>query len=248
MPRKKRPAKLTVGLPHRLPLAGQSSDYEARMRQSLIASFKPADPVEEMWIEDIAYCAVAIEHDRAMIAAFLLACLRRVHAELTRPKGPFETESVRANNLTQMEVNWLHAFEDLHFTPRSGNSFLDDHHFAMLLGQLTSRERYQLRQLQTMLHQELMERDRIINQLQRSRRQAMFDALEIAERASRSADDHPLALTAEASSQLTGAEGSADTAVEPAGLKHAASASLPELVDDEAILEDGCEADPDHTP
>lgn len=246
MARKKGPPKLTISLPNRLPLAGQCSDHEARMREKLIEHFKPADPVEELWIEDIAYCSVAIEHDRAMIAAFLQRCLNRAHEELTGPNIALGYVDTDPTPLTQSQLSSLEWVNERCFTPRDGQTFLDHQHFAMLLGRLTQREHYQLRQLQMMLHQELVERDRLINQFQRSRRQAIFDAIELAERTARIAVDAPLALTSEGAGNGAAPEGAADIPGKPSECGDASL--LPDPADDKAGSEDRCDADPDTIP
>lgn len=244
MARKKGPPKLTISLPNRLPLAGQCSDHEARVRETLIERFHPADPFEEMWIEDIAYCTVAIEHDRAMITAFLHICMNRAYEELTGPNIALGYVDTDPTPLTQSQLSSLEWVNERCFTPRDGQTFLDHQHFAMLLGRLTKREHYQLRQLQLMLHEEMMQRDRIIIQFQRSRRQAMLDAIEFAELASRSADDAPLALLADADA-TDGPECAAlsDHPVAPQG-----AAPLGESVVDEAELDEPGDTDPDHIP
>jgi len=188
MPRKKSPPKLTVALPNRLPLAGQCNDHEARLREKLIEQFKPADAFEEMWIEDIAYCSVAIEHDRAMIAAFVHACVRRAHVGMTNMIPIFEPNDCLATPRDLAQEARLELYEWQNFTPVNGVSYLGERHFASLLGHLGQREHYQLRHLQMMLQHELAERDRLINQLKRSRRQAMIDAIEFAELAARAAE------------------------------------------------------------
>ncbi len=202
MPRKKRPPRLTVALPNRLPLAGQCADHEARLREKLIEQFKPTDAFEEMWIEDIAYCSVAIEHDRALIAAFVHACVQRIHAGMTSTIPEFAVGEGLSTPLDPAQRAWLATFEEQNFTPVNGVSYLGERHFVALLGQLAKRDHYQLRHLQLMLQEELVERDRVINQLKRSRRQAMIDAIEFAELEARRAGSSPLALAAEPRSDL----------------------------------------------
>jgi hypothetical protein len=232
MARKKSPPRLTVPLPNRLPLAGQCSDHEARMREKLIEQFKPADAFEEMWIEDIAYCSVAIEHDRALIAAFVHACVRRVHANLTSAIPKFAVGEGLSTPLDPAQAAWLDMFEAQNFTPVNGVSYLGERHFVALLGQLGRRDHYQLRQLQMMLQQELAERDRLINQLKRSRRQAMIDAIEFAELEARRAASAPLANAAEPGAPLLECE---DACPDLEGNPHVAS---------DLVEGDGAMADP----
>jgi hypothetical protein len=243
MARRRRPSKLTISLPNRLPLPGQCQDYEARLREELIEQFKPADAFEEMWIEDIAYCSVAIEHDRAMIAAFRLACLKRIQENLTKPEDAFMAGSMATPVLDPRQEALLGLFEEQNLMPVNGVSYLANPTFAMLLGQLTSREHYQLRQLQMLVHQEMMERDRLINQLKRTRRQAMRDAIECAELASRAAGDHPLALTAEPGSSLADIEDATGAAVDPPMPQD--TAMLADRTDNGAIPEPYLVVDPD---
>jgi multidrug resistance efflux pump len=60
-------------------------------------------------------------------------------------------------------------------------SNLGDEVFARLLGSLGRERQEQMMLLQTMLHREMKELDRAINQLERRRRLAMLDAVERAE-------------------------------------------------------------------
>lgn len=71
------------------------------------------------------------------------------------------------------------------FTASYNNTLLDDRTLAVLLGSVNKEEAGLSRMLQQSLHDERKERERIINQLERRRRNAMRDAIERAEEARR---------------------------------------------------------------
>ncbi len=123
-----------------------------------------------MWIEDIAYLSVAIESDRALIAAFQLACVRNAYLRLTAPQLEFSSGELVDTDRDPAAKAWLDVYEGFNFIAPGDANYLGDHRFALLVGQLTNRDISHLRQLQMMLNTDLMERDRIISQFYRTRR------------------------------------------------------------------------------
>ena len=65
--------------------------------------------------------------------------------------------------------------------PAELNNWLDDPHFAWLLGNVDPLDMHMLRQFQQLEREEVQERDRIIRQFERRRRQAVMDAVKLAE-------------------------------------------------------------------
>ena len=165
----------------RLPLPGQSYEHEHDLRQKLIEQFQPQDVVEEIWLEDIACCQARIDHDRAVIAAFRMRCIKQAYEQQFAPVPDFESGTYVAPELDPSVEGRLDMYADNQFVAPDGLAHTGDNVFAMLLGQLSGRELSQLRLLQIMLQEEMQERDRIINQLRRSRRQAMRDAIDFAQ-------------------------------------------------------------------
>ena len=164
----------------RLPLPGQSHEQEHDLREKLTEQFQPQDVVEERWLEDIAYCQARIDHDRAVIAAFKMRCVQQAHERQFAPVHDFASETDVAPEMDPVVEGWLDLYAQNGFVAPPGMTHTGESAFALLLGQLSARELGQLRLLQIMLHEEMRERDRIINQLHRTRRQAMRDAIEFA--------------------------------------------------------------------
>jgi hypothetical protein len=79
----------------------------------------------------------------------------------------------------------LTTYADAGFTAAYNSTLLDDDVFAILLGSVSTPDIEQSRKLQQLMHDERKERDRIINQLERRRRNAMRDAIERAEESRR---------------------------------------------------------------
>ncbi|RYD84422.1 MAG: hypothetical protein EOP84_05545 [Verrucomicrobiaceae bacterium] len=177
----------------RLPLPGQSYEHEYDMRQRLVEQFKPDNLLEQAWLEDIAYCQSRIDYDRALITGFKMRCIKRAHDE--QFCTDFDPDGEFTPALDTMTELWLSIYAQSNFIADEGKTYSADVIFASLLGQLSPRELGQFRLMQNMLHEEMQERDRIINQLHRSRRQAMRDAIEFAEYRSSLENQDPAELT-----------------------------------------------------
>ena len=220
-----RKSKTPRVLPTRSALPGQSGDHELALRARIAEQFQPTDAFEEMWIEDIAYCSVMIEYDRALIAAFQRKCLTRIHSELTAPLVDFNGAALVPAPVDPAAADWLDLYAAAHFVAPKGMTHLADRHFAILLGHLTSQELHQLQRLQAMLHAEMIERDRIINQLHRTRRQAMRDAVEQAEMAARSVEKAPALAGPADPASTSGPDNASDSQSGHADLRDPVSAA-----------------------
>jgi hypothetical protein len=170
----------------RLSLPGHNAHRETALRLELTASFKPQDTGEMLWVHDIAYCTTGMEVTAAQIAA-----LQRRHlawacsAALSETPPASELGGSHTFEYSPQEREWLQAFADGEFTASYNHTLLNDATFASLLGSVSKGDIETLRMLQQLLHDERKERDRIINQLERRRRNAMRDAIELAEEARR---------------------------------------------------------------
>jgi hypothetical protein len=173
-----------------------------------------------LWVHDIAYCTAVMEWIAAQIAA-----LQRHHVARACTNAMAESQPHRVPQLSvealysPQERAYFGALADGDFTASYNNTLLDDRMFAILLGSVHKQEAELSRMLQQSLHDERKERDRIINQLERRRRNAMRDAVERAEEARRAAafsrlcTEHAANLSADVSSPKLIAGVTADRAL-----------------------------------
>lgn len=174
-----KPRRLRDPDPVRLPLPLQDPCREDDLRERLTRHFQPANPVEEMWVEDIAYCGATIEHIRATIAAFQQHCAQSASRNLLNPMS-LELDG-EVSGLSSLNRIGLDMAASRNFTPRSGRSDLADPLFSQLLGARTPAQQHQLALLHAMLHAELRERDRLINKMESRHVPAMLAAITAAE-------------------------------------------------------------------
>jgi len=170
--------------PVRLPLPGQDPTREAELRARVTAHFKPVGLTEEMWVEDIAWSMAKIEYIRALIAAYKKRCIVRA-AETRQHRAPamrIGADDDHAPALGRpMDEPYLDWMRHVGYSPDAGRSFLGNANFAILLGDFNAREQQQMRELQIMEQEEVRERDRIINQLDRARRRDLAEAIAVLE-------------------------------------------------------------------
>jgi hypothetical protein len=170
----------------RLSLPGHNAHREAALRLELTASFKPHDTGEMLWVHDIAYCTAGMEVTAAQIAALQRRHVARAcSAALSEARPASELGGSHTFEYSPQERQWLQALADGEFTAAYNHTLLNNATFASLLGSVSKGDIETLRMLQQLLHDERKERDRIINQLERRRRNAMRDAIELAEEARR---------------------------------------------------------------
>jgi hypothetical protein len=170
----------------RLSLPGHNGHRETALRLELTASFKPQDTGEMLWVHDIAYCTAGMEVTAAQIAALQRRHVARAcSAALSETRPASELGGFQTSEYSPQEREWLQAFADGEFTAPYKRTLLNDATFASLLGSVSKGDIETLRMLQQLLHDERKERDRIINQLEQRRRNAMRDAIELAEEARR---------------------------------------------------------------
>jgi hypothetical protein len=178
----------------RPPLPGQSHLHEQELRRSICECFKPSNAVEMLVVNDIAYVSASIEVLRAQVAGFRMRAVRESYRRLRlsaclAPAGLsgsdddaiLECFADTGDVLNEQELAELEALEENNFVTQSSGKTLGDDSFAILLGHMNHRDMHQLEKLQQMLHAETRERDRLINQIDKRRRQAMRDAIEWAD-------------------------------------------------------------------
>lgn len=169
----------------RLSLPGHNHHREAALPAELTASFQPQGAVEMLWVHDIAYCAAIMEVIAAQVSGLQRHHLRRACTEALERTAGTELGFTPPVNISPEERVWLGYLAEGDFTASHNNTLLNDAIFATLLGSVRKDEIDLSRMLQQLLHDERKERDRIINQFERRRRNAMRDAIEQAEEARR---------------------------------------------------------------
>lgn len=182
-PNQARMARLCTG-GSRLPGPGQDPLREEEWRSELTEEFRPEGLIEHIWVEDIAYRQAVIEVIRAQIAGFRIGAMHRSYLALLsavdRRLETADDERVKMafypDDLVMLEQNWARDF-----CVSKLRSDLERKPFAKLLGDMAPRDLAQLRQLQLYEHEEVRERDRIVNQLERRRRLVMRHAIEMVE-------------------------------------------------------------------
>lgn len=173
----------------RPPLPGHYNTREASLRTELVECFEPVNTMELLWVADIAYCTAAIELCRAQIAGFRMHMFRQAFEnEFKSETVPGFPEFNRVSMFSPDEQADLARFAAQNFEARKDDDMLSETSFAMLLGVMSGHNVQQLRLLQQLLHDETRERDRLVNQIDRRRRQAMRDAIEVAEAKQRAAE------------------------------------------------------------
>lgn len=165
----------------RPPLPGHYHLREEGLRLELAECFKPVNAIEMLWVADIAYCCAAIEMYRVQVAGFRTRILKEARRD--RASQSYTEDAVYSGSDRQ----YLAQLAGKDFHPPKNEPAISRDSFAILLGQVDSCELGGLRMLQQLLHDETKERDRLVNQLDRRRRLAMRDAIELAEAKQRAA-------------------------------------------------------------
>lgn len=167
----------------RMPLPGHPAFREEKLRSEFADHFDPQGSVEMMWVADIAHCCTVIEVIRAQIAAVRLQQIKDTLAALfAYPDLRIEDEEVDGEvRFLEMCRPDFDAMRHANFVAEAGTSLLDDPLFASLLGRVSPQQAMQITLLQGSLHEEMRERDRIVRQIDRTRREVMRDAVDMAE-------------------------------------------------------------------
>lgn len=188
-PNLSRKARLAAG-GSRTPHPGQDPVREEELRIELSEESKPEGLIEHIWVEDITYRIAVIEVIRAQIAGFRALAVRNSykrlldHDEMVRAVAKGEPSEIvySRDDRDVLDGCFLSEFR----APERDNS-LDVQAMALLLGDMHSNDLAQLGQLQMYEHEEVRERDRIVNQFERRRQVAMRHAVEMVEARRRAA-------------------------------------------------------------
>lgn len=202
-PNLSRLARLSAGSRPSLP--GQDPMREEELRLELTQELKPKDRFEQIWIEDIAYRVAMIEVIRAQIAGcrsrLVQDLLHELHMRAHERKAAQDPEErgkerpLSEFDLMDIEISMSFQGPDLNPSERAAHdrwikygtvpmelsNWLGDQQFAWLLGNLDPIQMQVLRQFQILEQEEVRERDRIIRQFERRRRQEVMDAVKLAE-------------------------------------------------------------------
>ncbi|MEO7914551.1 MAG: hypothetical protein ABIR23_04180 [Novosphingobium sp.] len=180
---------------HRPSLPGHPAHREEDLRRDIAEHFAPVNAIEMLWVADIAYCTATIEVLRAQISGFKARLVRDAYQKLSADKewNPQASTSLRSGVRNPMESasdgviyaegerHWLDDFAESNFQMADSKTALNSAAFAMVLSSMDRPNADQLRMLQQSLHDETRERDRLVSQFDRRRRQAMRDTIEWAE-------------------------------------------------------------------
>lgn len=174
----------------RPPLPGHMNLRETNLRLELAECFEPVNAIEMLWVSDIAYCTGVIEVLRAQIAGCRMRMLKEVY--ITQLRHDAMSNEVTMENTDGIlflpgERAYLGKLVGQSLQGHRGQPLLEHQGFTTMLGQMGHRDVEHLQLLQQMLHDEARERDRLVNQLDRRRRQAMRDAIEESEAKQRAA-------------------------------------------------------------
>jgi hypothetical protein len=167
----------------RFALPGHPASREEKLRCEFADHFDPQGPVEMMWVADIAHCCAVIEVIRAQIAAVRVQQIKDTLAALfAYPDLRIEDEEVDGEaQFLEMYRPDFDAMRHAGFVAEAGTSLLDDPVFANLLGRISPQQAMQITLLQGSLHEEMRERDRLVRQIDRTRREVMRHAVDMAE-------------------------------------------------------------------
>ena len=172
----------TPGSADRPALPGQDPGRVEQLLGQLAQEHTPRDAIERLWLADIAYLTVRIEYFRAGLRGYYVACQRahlnpgQVYMDLD---GLFERTDFSADE----EREELRGLEDDDFEPQPGKTHLDEPAFTRMLGRVVAANLETIVRLDEVETRLLRERDRVIVQFDRRRRDAVRAAIENAEQA-----------------------------------------------------------------
>ena len=163
-------------------LPGQDPVRVEQLLGQLAQELVPRDAIERIWLADIAYLTVRIEYFRAGLRGYYAAC-QRDHLNPSQNYIDLDEMCERTDSSIDDERQHLRGLEDDDFAPQPGETRLDDPAFTRMLGRVVEANLgtiARLDQVETLL---LRERDRVIAQFDRRRRDAVRAAVENVERA-----------------------------------------------------------------
>jgi hypothetical protein len=169
-----KPTNQVLGAPGRPALPGQDPGRVEAILALLTQELQPTGMIEQLWLADIAYLTARIEYFRAGLRGF--------YAEMQRADlGPSMYRSRFDEDHYYGEREELSALQDSDFQPEPGNTHLDDPAFTRQLGHIIGKNLPIVQRLDDTEQRLLRERDRMIAQFDRRRRNAVRDAVKNAE-------------------------------------------------------------------
>jgi hypothetical protein len=169
-----KPTKRVLGAPGRPVLPGQDPGRVETLVVMLSLEFQPSGMIEQLWLEDIAYLTARIEYFRAGLRGFY-AEVQRADIGASVHRSRFERDAYEGE---RQELSELQAND---FQPEYGKTHLDDPTFTRHLGYVIGSNLAMIQRLDDTEQRLLRERDRMIAQFDRRRRNAVRDAIESAE-------------------------------------------------------------------
>ena len=170
----------TPGSADRPALPGQDPGRVEQLLWQLAQELMPRDAIEQLWLADIAYLTVRIEYFRAAIRGYY-AARQRAHINPYRICIDIGELSEPTEFSADEEREELRGLEDDDFEPQPGKSHLDEPAFTRMLGRVVAANLETIVRLDEVETRLLRERDRVIAQFDRRRRDAVRSAVEDAE-------------------------------------------------------------------
>jgi hypothetical protein len=155
------------------PMPGQDPDRCEAIFRELCAHFKPRDPIECMWVNDVASLTSRIEFTRNCHRAVTLVSLRREFANNLRFTGDialYERDEVRAQIYSEECDDGL---------PPGPPVTQDSPPLMRLLGAVSMGSLRREEDFMGLDFAAMRERDRIISQIARKRREDMIAAVKV---------------------------------------------------------------------
>lgn len=155
----------------RIPMPGQDPQRVEELFHQLCCHFEPKDPIEAMWVSDIASITARIEHLRRCHRAATLVSLRREAADNPRFRGDIDYDE-------SIEVR-CEIYEDQYKLGTRPGEYESEENLPVvrLLGAVSMGSLAREEDFMGLEFAALRERDRIIAQMERRRREAMVLAL-----------------------------------------------------------------------
>jgi hypothetical protein len=157
----------------RAPMPGQDPDRCEEIFRELCDHFKPSDPIECMWVNDVASLTSRIEFTRNCHRAATVVSLRREFANNLRFTGDialYERDEVRAQIYSEQCDDGL---------PPAPPVTQDSSPLMRLLGAVSMGSLRREEDFMGLEFAAMRERDRIISQIARKRREDMIAAVKV---------------------------------------------------------------------
>jgi hypothetical protein len=155
----------------RPPLPGQDPEYANQILEHLRQECQPRDFIEEMWLADVAWLTSRIDYLRASVSGLYDAQLRSM-------RSLHERAAAGHSRFSEAEHGVLKATEDAGHVLADGMPAVSDPLFQRLLGLATLNELDTFGKLTTLEQLLGRERDRVLGQFERRRREKVKEALQ----------------------------------------------------------------------